>query len=107
MESVSAHGGLVHSFFYVDSMTADGIITLIENSPKLLTCQIYVQKFVDSFEKPINRGHFKTMLKARFSSRKLFVYGKYQLGKNQEYLKCDNADLSSLWSPSAYRYWHF
>ena len=37
MSSVSAHGGLVHVFLSVASISVVGISVLIENSPKLLT----------------------------------------------------------------------
>ena len=37
MDTVSAHGGLIHVVFLVHSMTVEGIITLINNSPNLLT----------------------------------------------------------------------
>ena len=37
LQSVSAHGGLVHVVLYVGELYADDITALIENSPKLLT----------------------------------------------------------------------
>ena len=37
MNTVSAHGGLIHVAFFVGSVTDHGIATLIKNSPNLLT----------------------------------------------------------------------
>ena len=37
MDTVSAHGGLIHVAFLVSSMTSKGITTLIKNTPNLLT----------------------------------------------------------------------
>ena len=41
MDTISAHGGLVHVVLCVFSVTTVGITTLIANSPKLETCHIY------------------------------------------------------------------
>ena len=38
MKAVSAHGGLIHVVFLVNSVSFSGITTLINNSPNLLTC---------------------------------------------------------------------
>ena len=40
MESISNCGGLVHVVLRVRSVTSDGVATLIENSPKLMICNI-------------------------------------------------------------------
>ena len=40
MQSVSAHGGLVHVVLCAGIFSSGGIITLISNSPELLTCHI-------------------------------------------------------------------
>ena len=40
MTSVSAHGGLVHVVMSVQSLTFEGIISLVRNSPKLITLYV-------------------------------------------------------------------
>ena len=108
MDSLSSHGGLVHIFLCVFRVTADGVITLIENSPKLLTCQIHVQCFHGSLTFPSNLRDFKTIVKDYFAGRKLFSCGIFRLVRQQcqfmETLNCSNADLNSLWSQPAYPY---
>ena len=43
LETVSVHGRLVHVILNVSSLTVDGIITLVKNSPELLTLNIYAE----------------------------------------------------------------
>ena len=85
MESISAHGGLVHVFLCFYSVTADGITYFIENSLKLLTCQIYAQHIYNSLGIPLNLLDFKMTLKKKFSSRKLFSCGSYRLARKQSF----------------------
>ena len=44
MNTVSAHGGLIHVAFFVGSVTGHGITILINNSPNLLTFGLRTQK---------------------------------------------------------------
>lgn len=44
MNTVSAHGGLIHVAFFVGSVTGHGITTLIKNSLNLLTFGLHEQK---------------------------------------------------------------
>ena len=59
METVSAHGELQHVILLVNSMTIDGIVNLVKNSPMLKL--------------------LKATLMERFSHRKLFTMGSYQV----------------------------
>ena len=107
MESISAHGGLVHVAIFIYSLTSDDIHTLIRNSPKLLTCQIYGQHIYNSWEIPVNLFEFKMALKKEFSGRKLFTCGRFTLVRKcyREY-KTMCLDFDSLWpSSSDYRFW--
>jgi len=109
MESISTHGGLVHVVLLFYSVTGDGITTLIENSPKLLTCKIYAQHIYESMEGiPLNLLDFKMTLKERFRSRRLFSCGNYHLVRRRMYCELDNicTDVASMWSNARiYRYW--
>ena len=66
MESILAHGGLVHVFFCFYSVTEDSINSIIDNSPKLLTCQIYAQLFLYS------TGILLKLLEFKMTLRKIF-----------------------------------
>ena len=101
MDSISIHGGLIHILLCVFRVTADGVITLIENSPKLLTCQIHVYLFHGSLTFLSNLRDFKMVLKKYFVGRKLFSCGNFRIVKQQQFMKtldCNNIDLNSLWS---------
>ena len=41
LQSISAHGGLLHVVLSAIRLYDDGITTLIENSPNLITCHLY------------------------------------------------------------------
>jgi len=46
METVSAHGGLLHVIFIVESVSNVGITSLVRNSPNLLTCLVNVKHII-------------------------------------------------------------
>ena len=73
LETVSAHGGLVHVSFYVNSVSAKGITSLVENSPNLLTCIVVVQQFITDGQYTIES------LKHKFILRKLFTVGRFSV----------------------------
>jgi len=103
MNSISAHGGLMYVFLCTFRITGDGIHTLIQNSPKLLTCQIYAHEFHGSPTLPlINLRDFKMALKKSFPRRKLFTCGNYRLVRQRfiESPDYSDTDLTSLWSQS-------
>jgi len=108
MDKISAHGGLVHVVLCVYTVTIDGIITLIANSPKLETCHIYTLNcFIPEGDHQFNLSSCSQTLKKIFHSRKLFTCGSYylkqgmpmfvktQLALNQILLE-RNTDLTSL-----------
>ena len=94
MEAVSAHGGLIHVFFIVQSVNFNGIITLINNSPNLLTCLFGLPVKKQQYCKWLN-----TELAERFGRRKLFIsvqQANHIRDENDlEWLQ--NTDLLTLW----------
>ena len=97
MTSVSAHGGLVHVVMSVRSLTAEGITSLVKNSPKLRTLYLCVQV------KHVDVESFNASLKKMFWNRKLFTAGHYTLSNSQlthqVVLVCweQGVDLLPLW----------
>jgi len=80
METLSAHGGLQHVILLVNSMSISGIATLVKNSPMLITCRIVTIKALDDKQNEIPTVEaLKTALMERFSYRKLFTMGSYQV----------------------------
>ena len=102
MEAVSAHGGLVHVVFLVNSVNFSGITTLINNSPNLLTCLFGLHK-----SKPYCKW-LNTELAKMFGHRRLFISGLSlvqqaepgRLVKGVEWLQ--NTDLLTLWPPEKF-----
>ena len=80
MTSVSAHGGLVHVVMNTRSLTAEGITSLVRNSPKLITLYLCAQTIhhVDVEE------NFNATLKKLFCNRRLFTAGHYILCVQQQ-----------------------
>ena len=71
MTTVSAHGGLAHVAMEVRSLTADGIRTLVSNSPNLTTLYLFALRI--NGEKKVN--YFNHILKRQFQNRELFTSG--------------------------------
>ena len=99
MDTVSAHGGLIHVALFVRSMTSKGITILIKNSPNLLTLigllkeKRYKGKYFESLS---------TSLGKTFAYRNLFTSGFCLIQQLDGYnIDLDdwmqNTDLLSLW----------
>ena len=105
MDTVSAHGGLIHVFFLVHSMTVEGITTLINNSPHLLTVVVGLCE-----RKEYKENYFVTLnasLGKKFAHRKLFTSGLSLIRQMDrelmEYANCLlNTDLLMLWPSELY-----
>ena len=105
MQSVSAHGGLVHVVLCAGTFSSGGIITLIGNSPKLLTFHIYAIR-IKSSNKDITLKDMEMILKKKFANRNLFTCGSFMLSKSTDGIsfKIDNffierrTNIFSLWS---------
>ena len=103
MDTVSAHGGLVHVVLAVNSVSSRGITALIENSHKLITCNIITVDQVYNREgTKVNLKVLKATLKAKYSHRKLFTCGNLRLTQEKityfRYLEdfLENTDLLRL-----------
>jgi len=94
MDIVSAHGGLIHVAFFVLSVSDEGITTLINNSPNLLTFGLHQ-------ELGNERNCLSGSLDMKFAHRKLFTSGSFDLLleplDENEWLR--NTDLLSLFPP--------
>ena len=102
MKTVSVHGGLTHVVLCVFSVTCSGIITLITNSPKLVTlhittCQVDHDQESEEFS-------LEVTLRENFPYQKLFTAGRYSFEQKDLFVVTDtnilqqSTDLSSLWS---------
>ena len=105
VNTISAHGGLVHVMLYVHLVNESGIDTLIENSPHLITCHVYIRT-LEVWRISFNPKVFKSRLEKKYSNRKLFLCGSYRLIRerldthDEELWKLaikQNTDLTSLW----------
>ena len=100
MDTVSAHGGLIHVFFLVHSMTVKGITTLINNSPNLLIVMFGLCE--QTRYKENNFDTLSASLRKKFAHRKLFTLGKCLIQQVYEGLmeRTDNllnTNLLTLW----------
>ena len=98
MSTVSAHGKLIHVFFKVNSMAGQGITTLVENSPDLLTFVVSARELMG-----FSLGTDLKLLMMKFSHRKLLKFGMLNLlplNIDPDYL-LRNTDLLPLWPPLA------
>ena len=112
MDTVSAHGGLIHVALFINSATTNGITTLIRNSPYLLTFGLCEQKqYKESYLESLS-----TSLRKKFAKRKLFTVGlfgiiqkmkdKCGVAIDEEYIKYDDwlqsTYLVALWAPEVF-----
>ena len=108
MDTISAHGGLVHVVLFVFTVTTEGIAA---NSPKLETCHIYTFFICAPEGGQLNLRDYTPSLKRKFSNRKLFTCGSCYLTQGQtqgkssffhkqntlnDFLLERNTDLTSL-----------
>jgi len=102
METVSTHGGLVHVVMFVNSITIEGIATLISNSSKLLTFTVCAEVFICNRYEWRSYNHdegLKENLQKRFSGRKLFSVGSFNMDRaGIGFYNCSpGTDLFPLW----------
>ena len=100
METVSAHGGLIHVVLFASSVTVDGIVSLIKNSPKLITLNIYAE-LISNQGTASPEDRLKKRLQ-KFSNRKLFNGGcsRFIVSPSTDHSLCEvltETDLSLLW----------
>ena len=90
--SVSAHGGLVHTVMDVQLLMAEDIISLVRNSPKLITLYLRIRDG--------NMENFNIILKKLLCKRTLFTAGYCSVndGRSVNVLQSQGTDLLSLWN---------
>ena len=98
MNSISAHGGLVHVELFVKSVTSKGITVLVTHSPELMIFHVFLDD--EPFE--LLDQNLEATLKETFTYRKLFICGSYVVEEllsaaGMEYLDRIRADLVSFW----------
>ena len=97
--------------FQVHSVIANGITTLIKNSPNSLTCLFGLCKENGYKEKYLNA--FSASLGKKFDHRKLFTSGLYLIEQveGQNFVKAiewlQNTNLLTLWPPEQLVYSDF
>ena len=103
MDSISAHGQLVHVILSVHFVSQNGIATLIENSPHLITCHVHIPSGA-VWRISFNPKDFKSTLEKNYSHRKLFLCGSYRLIKRKLFSEelrdltiKHNLDLFTMW----------
>ena len=109
MDTVSAHGGLIHVALFVNSVSTNGITTLIRNSPNLLTFGLCEHtQYGESYWESLN-----TSLHKKFAKRKLFTIGLFSIIQKMEWVWwiaideplilyddwLQHTDLLALWTP--------
>jgi len=110
ISSISVHGGLIHVFLCVATVSIAGIKTLIRNSPKLLTFHCILE-ICDKYDRHLPNEEFLKFtdkLKQDFHHQKLFYAGSYRLLQrsdpesdiiwNSQFL--EYTDLHMLWDTS-------
>ena len=103
MDTISAHGGLVHVILSTRFIPLVGIYALIENSPNLITCHINVITGVSASNRFCLR-YFRSRLEEKFSHRKLISCGSYHILRGyiheddiDNLFRMDSMDFFPLW----------
>jgi len=105
MDTISAHGRLVHVIMYIRSVTAEGVINLITNSPGLLTLILVTHQHIYNEQGlRVHAKDIKATVKKKFPYRRIFSVGDYRLlqeGDNFEHWQVENflyaTDLQMLY----------
>ena len=103
VEALSVHGGLECVVLYVNSITINGITTLISNSPNLVLLRIIMRMPLFSEER--SEVDYTERIRNMFPNQKLFVVGNFEVCYVQDYShKVSTHDvtlldthLNSLW----------
>ena len=111
IDTISAHGGLVHVLLYVSSVTSDGIAVFVRNSPNLITFHVMVRREIyndTDTDKRIDPKELERRLKQENCQHHLFVqgscivkvenYGSRNLNVLDQIFDCQtHTDLISMW----------
>jgi len=99
METVSAHGRLLHVVLLVNSISIQGIIILIRNSPELLSLAISASNIMFhkyGYPEITEKDNLRDSLQKKFPNRKLFRVGKFTVGHGFSEI-LTKTDLLPLW----------
>ena len=100
VQSISAHGGLVHVVLHVNCISEYGIHALIENSPNLITLHIFILHDINRAVHLLNnKKNFVMAIKQKFCDRKLFTCGSFRFPAfdvGNLFINSD-MDVASLW----------
>jgi len=98
METISAHGGLVHVILDVDDAIENGLTALVRNSPNLITFHVYAkhgtitEDFILSSEK-------------KFAERKLFLCGSCRIVNKRSQTAKEKQDLWVHGNMDCFSFW--
>ena len=98
MDTVSAHGGLIHVVLSVNSVTVQGVTILVTNSPQLLTLHVWSRELVCckyQIDAVTSKDELKEDLHNRFPNRKLFTIGSFSFDRGFEFVR--GTDMFPLW----------
>ena len=101
MNTISSHGGLEHVILCVESITVNGIYTIIRNSPNLVSFCAFIKHSLCKNGRKLKSKDFKPKAKKEFCHHKLFrvaIGNPYFFRHRNDVLTELNTDLSSLWS---------
>ena len=96
METVSGHGRLLHVVLFVNCLTIEGIVTLIRNSPELLSFIIHAENIIGRNEITVV-DDLGDSLQKKFPDRKLFRVGSFTVGQVSRDVILARTDLLPLW----------
>ena len=97
IDTLCGHGGLEHVIVCFKSLTAKSIVNMIEHSSNLVTFRVYL------YSRAFLKSHLKqltTTLKTKFSKRKLFNGGNFDIKVSYHSSRIEvngDTDLSSVW----------
>jgi len=95
MKTVSAHGGLIHVVMSVSSATVNGIVTLVKNSPELLTLNVCTE-LISNHDSASPEDELEESLQ-KYSNRKLFNVGcRFAVAPNNDHSLCDVLNETDL-----------
>ena len=107
MNTISSHGGLVQVILIAKSVTHNGIADLIDNSPNLIVCHVYINTDpIWNWCGLLNQQDVKSKLEKKYSQRKLFLCGSYHVVKGETPFS-EIKELFTLYNPNFVSMWSY
>jgi len=100
MSTISAHGRLIHVVLYVRSLTEEGIMALVTNSPKLRTLHVVIHgEIFDRDGAILDPNVLENKISHMFHHRQLFATGYCTIMQGYKRFVDEDfsTDLLSLW----------